>query len=147
MTTGPARQREDIVKTGKDHCRQPGRDERTGYFAALYYKVTSRVKDGIAKNEFEDGPRMEKLDVSFCQPLSRRAGAMAKEYSPYRFMEVALDSTKRSSILVLQHLLLGVNAHINLDLATRRWRRSGQPTSSCRRSVRIMTRSMRSSGR
>jgi len=37
--------------------------DRAGYFAALYFKVTSDVKEGIAKNEFENGPRMERLDV------------------------------------------------------------------------------------
>ena len=36
-----------------------------GYFAALYKKVTIKVKDGIADNYFDDGPRMEKLDVIF----------------------------------------------------------------------------------
>lgn len=38
---------------------------RLGYFAALYHKVTVRVKEGILNNEFENGPRMEKLDVIF----------------------------------------------------------------------------------
>jgi len=94
-----------------------GADERTGYFAALYYKVTSRVKDGIAKNEFEDGPRMEKLDVSFANRYLGALEQWQKNIPPTGSWKVALDSTKRSSILVLQHLLLGVNAHINLDLA------------------------------
>jgi len=30
-------------------------NDRTGYFASLYYKVTFRVKQGIAKKEFENG--------------------------------------------------------------------------------------------
>src|SRR3974390_2403927 len=36
-----------------------------GYFAALYRRVTRAVKEGIANNQFSDGPRMEKLDVIF----------------------------------------------------------------------------------
>ncbi|HTI94128.1 MAG TPA: DUF5995 family protein, partial [Puia sp.] len=43
--------------------RQAG--DRCGFFAALYYKVTAKVKEGIEKGQFEDGARMEKLDVLF----------------------------------------------------------------------------------
>lgn len=42
-----------------------GANNRLGYFAALYHKVTCRVRDGIAAHEFEDGPRMERFDVTF----------------------------------------------------------------------------------
>ena len=38
---------------------------RAGYFAALYRKVTLAVKNGIASGIYEDGKRMEKLDVIF----------------------------------------------------------------------------------
>ena len=36
-----------------------------GYFPALYRKVTAKVRDGIEQGLFEDGPRMERLDVVF----------------------------------------------------------------------------------
>ena len=36
-----------------------------GYFASLYQRVTRKVKKGIEENYFEDGPRMEKLDILF----------------------------------------------------------------------------------
>ena len=36
-----------------------------GYFAALYQQVTIQVKKGITDGLFEDGPRMEQLDVVF----------------------------------------------------------------------------------
>ncbi len=38
-----------------------------GYFAALYQRVTREVKKGIEEDYFEDGPRMEKLDIVFAQ--------------------------------------------------------------------------------
>src|SRR5512143_2170317 len=38
---------------------------KLGYFAMLYRDVTVRVRDGIAAGRFEDGPRMEQLDVVF----------------------------------------------------------------------------------
>ncbi len=89
---------------------------RLGYFAALYRKVTIRVKDGIARGEFDDGPRMERLDVIF-------AGRYLEAFDRYRAGEVptqpwqvALETATRWWPIVLQHLLLGINAHINLDL-------------------------------
>lgn len=42
------------------------RDEsRLGYFPALYRKVTASVQQGIADGRFEDGDRMERLDIIF----------------------------------------------------------------------------------
>jgi hypothetical protein len=53
---------------------------RIGFFAALYHKVTVRVKEGILKNEFEDGARMEQLDVVFANRYARDgAWAFAEE--------------------------------------------------------------------
>jgi hypothetical protein len=97
---------DESVRTG-DHA---------GYFAALYYKVTSRVRDGINNGEFEDGARMEKLDVLFASRYLDAFTQWRKGQQPTASWQIAFESTKRSSVLVLQHLLLGMNAHINLDL-------------------------------
>ena len=35
------------------------------FFPILYKKVTERIKEGIHKKEFDDNPRMERLDVIF----------------------------------------------------------------------------------
>ena len=37
---------------------------RLGYFAAIYRQVTTRIAEGITTGAFEDGPRMERFDVS-----------------------------------------------------------------------------------
>jgi hypothetical protein len=90
--------------------------DRVGYFAALYYKVTSKVKEGITRNEFENGARMERLDVLFA---SRYLDALQqwRQGQPLTdSWKVAFEATRHSSLLVLQQLLLGINAHINLDL-------------------------------
>lgn len=88
-----------------------------GYFAVLYCKVTEKVKEGIAKGMFQNGPRMEQLDVIF-------ANRYIKAYYEYKFKlqasscwEVAFNYASDYWIVVLQHLLLGMNAHINLDLS------------------------------
>lgn len=89
---------------------------RTGYFAALYRRVTRAVKQGIAANVFQDGARMEKLDVVFANRYldafeAYRAGAKLSHC-----WKVAFDACAADSHLILQHLLAGMNAHINLDL-------------------------------
>jgi len=39
--------------------------DRLGFFAVLYRTVTAAVKEGIAAGRFQDGPRMERLDIVF----------------------------------------------------------------------------------
>jgi len=89
---------------------------RIGYFAALYYKVTAKVKEGITKNEFENGPRMERLDVLFASRYLDALRTWQQGKTPTQSWKIAFDATRSSSLLVLQQLLLGINAHINLDL-------------------------------
>ena len=89
---------------------------RMGYFAALYKRVTVSVKDNIEKGFFDDNPRMERLDIIF-------ANRYLLAYHQYQNGEkcsvswqVAFDATKWWSPLVIQHLFVGMNAHISLDL-------------------------------
>ena len=91
-------------------------NNRMGYFAALYYKVTASVKEGIAKGLFENGPQMELFDVLFASRYLDALNAWKNNQPVTASWQVAFDATKNSSPLVLQHLLLGMNAHINLDL-------------------------------
>jgi hypothetical protein len=91
-------------------------NDRAGYFAALYYKVTASVKEGIAKGRFEDGTRMEKFDVLFATRYLDALSTWKNNQPVTDSWKVAFEATKNSSYLVLQHLLLGMNAHINLDL-------------------------------
>ena len=87
-----------------------------GYFAVLYQKVTLKVKQGITDNFFDDGQLMEKLDIVFAQRY-------LDAYFLYKSNEPTTLSWKRAFDLstdywpiVLQHLLIGMNAHISLDL-------------------------------
>lgn len=87
-----------------------------GYFAALYRKVTIKVKEGIANDFFDDGPRMEKLDVVFATRYLDAYQAYHNKQSVTNSWEVAFNKAKEYWPIVLQHLLVGINAHINLDL-------------------------------
>src|SRR5258708_29024904 len=56
---------EVIAELNQIILRARNQRDRLGFFAALYRNVTIRVKAGITAGLFENGPRMEKLDVTF----------------------------------------------------------------------------------
>jgi hypothetical protein len=87
-----------------------------GYFAVLYCKVTEKVREGINQGDFENGPRMEKLDVVFANRYIKAYFTYKKNEHPSSCWEVAFKDSDKYWLIVLQHLLLGMNAHINLDL-------------------------------
>lgn len=95
-------------------CRE--RRSRLGYFAALYRKVTIRVKEGIERGEFDDGPRMEALDIVFAGRYLDAYAAYHRGEKPTQSWLYAFERSRDDRLFVLQHLLLGMNAHINLDL-------------------------------
>jgi len=87
-----------------------------GYFAALYQKVTMKVKEGIESNIFDDGPRLEKLDVIFAKRYIDAYYAWQKREKVTKSWQKAFEISNNYWPIVLQHLLVGMNAHINLDL-------------------------------
>ena len=89
---------------------------RLGYFAALYRGVTVKVREGVATGAFEDGPRMERFDVIFANRYLDAVRVYREGNNPSRSWLFAFESAKGVRPVVLQHLLLGINAHINLDL-------------------------------
>ena len=89
---------------------------RLGYFAVLYKRVTEAVAQKITEGYFDDGPRMEKLDVIFANRYLDAYYAYTSGKSCTTSWQFAFDSTKVWKPMVLHHLLIGMNAHINLDL-------------------------------
>lgn len=87
-----------------------------GLFACLYRSVTVRVAQGIEAGRFQDGPRMERLDVIFANRYLAALEAYQSGRRPTRSWQVSFDAARGANLLILQHLLLGINAHINLDL-------------------------------
>jgi hypothetical protein len=92
-------------------------ESRLGFFAALYRQVTVAVIQGIEAGVFDDAARMSRLTGAFA---SRYFGALDTWQGggqPSRCWRVAFDTASRRDRLILQHVILGINAHINLDLA------------------------------
>lgn len=113
----PAKSIDEVIARLEEiilECEAEG--NRLGYFAALYNRVTQRVKQGIANHEFQDGARMERLDVTFANRYLAAYDAYRAGELPSRSWLKAFTEAGNGKLLVLQHLLLGMNAHINLDL-------------------------------
>jgi Family of unknown function (DUF5995) len=89
---------------------------RLGLFAALYRNVTIKVKEGIQHGLFEDGPRMERLDVTFASRYLSALEAFRAGEQASKCWLVAFEAAATWRPIILQHLLLGMNAHINFDL-------------------------------
>ncbi|MEO7083280.1 MAG: DUF5995 family protein [Gemmatimonadaceae bacterium] len=90
--------------------------DRLGYFAVLYRTVTAAVKAGIAANRFQDGPRMERLDVTFANRYLAALGHYRRKEATSKSWQAAFEAGSHKRVVIMQHLLLGMNAHINLDL-------------------------------
>ena len=96
-----------------------GASSRLGYFAAMYKRITIAVRTAVDEGAFEDGPRMERFDVAFA---NRYFDALNGYFHPREFpkptrsWQVTFDSAARPEPIILQHMLAGVNTHIDLDL-------------------------------
>src|SRR5687767_7404122 len=89
---------------------------RLGYFATLYRNVTLKVKEGINAGVFEDGTRMEQLDVTFANRYLEALDSFQKGRQTSKCWLKAFNTAANWPPIILQHLLVGMNAHINFDL-------------------------------
>jgi hypothetical protein len=87
-----------------------------GYFAAVYRGVTRTVKDKIAAGTFQDNERMTRFDIAFASRYLDAISAWRRGGTVTESWLTSFDRSKDESLVILQHLLLGVNAHMNLDL-------------------------------
>ena len=90
-----------------------------GYFAVLYKRVTVAIRDAINDGEFDDGARIEQLDVVFAR---RYFNALNAYFYPDEYdgltlpWEVAFIGDRNGQATILQHMMTGLNAHITFDL-------------------------------
>lgn len=90
---------------------------RLGYFSALYTRVTIAVTRRIREGFFDDGSQMERLDVAFANlyldAVNRR---LHGQDGIRRAWRVAFDTSEKPEATLLQHIYLGMNAHLLFDL-------------------------------
>ena len=90
--------------------RERRRLSRRGYFAAMYRAMTARIRLGLEAGRFRDPERLVRLDVRFARYYF---DALERPSKPWR---VAFAAEDHERVGILQHLLLGMNAHIVFDL-------------------------------
>ncbi|HZM30927.1 MAG TPA: DUF5995 family protein [Acidimicrobiales bacterium] len=88
-------------------------EDACGYFAALYVRVTQDIAGRVRDRGFEDGARMEALADTFAGYYLR---ARRGEGPVPRCWQASWDVAPDPDLLIVQHLLLGANAHVNHDL-------------------------------
>ena len=93
-----------------------GRGDRMGWFAAMYRRVTVAVRDAIVAGRFENGQRMVTFDQVFANRFIRAWDDVQAGRRPTEAWQVAFAGAEKRRLVIVQQLLLGMNAHINLDL-------------------------------
>lgn len=84
-------------------------------FAFVYRRTTAKIAEGLQENRFQDNARMETFDVAFAQRYIDAYWQQAQGEKPTRSWQLAFGQ-EGQELTLIQHLLLGMNAHINLDL-------------------------------
>lgn len=101
---------EEIINWAKEN------QSPVGYFACTYRIMTAQVLQGIQQKKFEDNPRMTLLDIAFATRYLEAWDSYSKRKRCSNSWYIAFEATKDKNLLILQHIFLGMNAHINLDL-------------------------------
>jgi len=87
--------------------------DASGHFPAMYARVTKAVDESIGAKRFADGNGM----ATFARNFAGRYLTPSSGQPPIPgCWKAAWDVSGDRGLLIVQHLLLGVNAHVNHDL-------------------------------
>jgi hypothetical protein len=87
--------------------------DASGYFPALYSRVTERIGASIEAGAFQDGPGLDRFATQFASHYV--AAAHDHTHGP-RCWQASWNVAADPRLLIVQHLLIGINAHVNYDL-------------------------------
>lgn len=97
-----------------DECAHAG--NRLGYFTASYVETTTRVLALLRGNEFEAPDQVLALTVGYARRFLKMVADFRAGQPIARCWRLAIEAGTNKRLSILQHLLLGMNAHINYDL-------------------------------
>ena len=103
------------VMTGQLEQLRERRDPRR-FFHATYLRTTEAVRAELSAGGFDDPAWVERWDVAFARFYLDALQADLSGGSVPRPWEVAFSAADDRAMPPLQHVLLGMNAHINYDL-------------------------------
>lgn len=89
--------------------------DRRGWFTAMYRQTTRAVRGRVVAGEFDDPERMGRFVERFAGRYLGPRHDWEEGGAVPRSWRLAFGAG--ADKLILQHLLLGMNAHVNLDLA------------------------------
>lgn len=93
-------------------------DDRRCIFLDCYCSMTGNTLDALTQNRFHDREWVNRLLHRFAHYYFEALAAYEQpEGQTPAVWQLTYDAGRRDELSVLQHLLLGVNAHINYDLA------------------------------
>ena len=87
-----------------------------GLFAYIYRRTTAEIAKEIGLKNFDNNEQLEILDVAFANLYLDAYKSYQNKQNISKSWQFAFDH-KDKSLSILQHIMLGMNAHINLDLA------------------------------
>jgi hypothetical protein len=90
---------------------------RLALFPALYCELTQRLAAGLAAGEFREPERLELIGTRFANRYFDALAAYRRGDKPTKSWAVSFEQAEHGRLLAVQDLLLGINAHINLDLS------------------------------
>ncbi len=90
-------------------------NNRLGIFAYIYRRTTAQIKQAVIDRRFEDNDRMQIMDVAFANLYINAYKSFCLNNSISKSWMVAFQS-QNEKLTIIQHIILGMNAHINLDL-------------------------------
>jgi hypothetical protein len=88
-------------------------DDASGHFPAMYARVTQRIQAAVESGRFGDGAGMVQFAGAFAGWYLRPRSGVEPIPGSWR-AAWAVGGDRR--LLIVQHLLLGINAHVNHDL-------------------------------
>lgn len=97
-------------------ARARSEGDRVGEFAAMYSAVTRRIRHLALQGSFDDVDRMAAFVDRFAARYLDAVAARDAGHPVTRSWSVVFDAAKEWRPGVLQNLLLGMTAHIGLDL-------------------------------
>lgn len=87
--------------------------DASGFFPAMYAHVTAAVHDRCVAGEWADPAAMVTFTRTFAELYTTAA---QDRRSAARCWRASWDVAADPDLLIAQHLLLGINAHVNFDL-------------------------------
>jgi len=112
---------EEVIMVMDEHVRNfRVRGSRLAYFLALYRTTTHLVKKYCDQGDFFENPdQMRRLDTIFANFYFDSLYS-DQHYDdikkPSESWKVTFDACDDQNVTIMQHLLVGMNAHISLDL-------------------------------